>query len=486
VPRRWSPIVLLCLAGLALYAAGLETHPPGLTFDESAIALNAHEIAASGRDEHGAAWPLYFRSLGDFKGAPFIYLLAGAFELFGPGSTTARLVGAVLGVAAAGVLMVLATRVSGHRGAGVAIGACALLTPWLFETSRFVFEVAAYPLLVAALLLVVHVLSARERWSPAAVAGLVALLALVTYTYAPGRVLGPLLALGLALLWTERRRPALLATWGLYAAALVPLAAFALRHRETFLDYPRRISYLSDDASLPLQAGRFAYRYAAAFSPHHLLVDGAPNEAQHAPFLGVMLAGVLALTAAGVVATARAARTERWPRYLLFALVATPVPAALTTPVAPTHRLIALAVVLVVLAAAGAGALLRTSRGRVLVAVAVAAAVIQGVAFQVVYRGEESAARLALFDAGFPALFAEARRAGGGTVHLPDAAYTHARWRSVLDGRSAPALVTAQGRPLPRGGVGIVYFTPCRGCRPLRRSGYLVLVRCERRSCPLG
>src|SRR5205085_7212900 len=66
-------VLLLVAVGVALYFEGLRHNPPGFHLDESSIAYNAHTVSQTGRDEHGEAWPLYFRAFGEFKNPVLIY-----------------------------------------------------------------------------------------------------------------------------------------------------------------------------------------------------------------------------------------------------------------------------------------------------------------------------------------------------------------------------------------------------------------------------
>ncbi|HYY94383.1 MAG TPA: hypothetical protein VE713_07680, partial [Pyrinomonadaceae bacterium] len=72
--RRAAVLILLALlaAGLALYARGASTNPPGFYIDESSIAYNAETIARTGADEHGTPWPLFFRAFGDYKNPTYV------------------------------------------------------------------------------------------------------------------------------------------------------------------------------------------------------------------------------------------------------------------------------------------------------------------------------------------------------------------------------------------------------------------------------
>src|SRR5205814_4146335 len=93
------------------------------------------------------------------------------------------------------------------------VSIAALLTPWLFESSRLVFEVAIYPALVVLFLLAIRHASLRSKWTWRNVAALAITLALLTYSYSVGRLLAPLLAVGLGFFIDRRRWRGVVATW---------------------------------------------------------------------------------------------------------------------------------------------------------------------------------------------------------------------------------------------------------------------------------
>lgn len=147
--RRRSQLLLLVVVILvvtAVYVAGVPNNPPGFYLDESSIAYNAHTISQTGRDEFGVSWPLYFRAFGEYKNPTYIYLLAALYHLFEASILVARLLSVTLGLMAALLLGILAKQMTGQRRIGMIVGVTALLTPWFFELSRLVLEVALYPL----------------------------------------------------------------------------------------------------------------------------------------------------------------------------------------------------------------------------------------------------------------------------------------------------------------------------------------------------
>ena len=224
-------VLLLCIVLLIVwYLSNVTSNPPGYHIDESSISYNAHLIAQTGRDEYGEVWPLYFRAFDEYKNPTYIYLLAALFSLTGPSILVARTLSVVLGIGAALLLGVLGTRTTKSRFAGLLVTLTALLTPWLFEMSRVVFEVAIYPLVLALYLIHLQHIFRKSKWSALDNFISAFLLALITYSYSIGRLLGPLLAFGLVIFVSRTLWTGVLKTWIAYAIALIPLFVFWRRH----------------------------------------------------------------------------------------------------------------------------------------------------------------------------------------------------------------------------------------------------------------
>lgn len=71
--------------------------PAVLHRDESSIAFNAYSLLKTGKDEHQQQWPLSFQAFGDYKLPGLIYLTIPFIKFFGLNSFTARLPNAVFG-----------------------------------------------------------------------------------------------------------------------------------------------------------------------------------------------------------------------------------------------------------------------------------------------------------------------------------------------------------------------------------------------------
>jgi 4-amino-4-deoxy-L-arabinose transferase-like glycosyltransferase len=486
--------LLFAAAGLALYLAGVPGNPPGFFVDESSIAYNAHLVAATGADEHGESFPLFFRAFGEYKSPVYVYLLAALFKLVGPSVAAARALSAVLGAVAALVIGLLAARVeradggdaSASRAAGLGVAFSALLTPWLFEVSRLVFEVALLPLALALLLLAVRRADERDGvWTRGDSLRVALGLALVTYTYSVGRMLAPLLALGLVFFaprggwWRAAAR-----TWLFYAASLAPLVAFTLANPGALGERFAQVSFIRPEMTWGEIVARFAQNYAGSFSPWSWLVAGDPEPRHHLAVMGSVLLPTVLLAALGVVLMLRTRRGSAWWRFVLYGLAVSAVPSSFTQDHFHTLRLMALPVFLLLLAAPALGWLARrdaprTSARRAALLALLALTAAQGLAFQFLFH-RAAGQRFHNFDAFYPEIFDAAVARPERPIRLIDLpgapGYMHAYWYAALRGMGTGEFVRLprEERP-PPGALVISTEVPCTDCRVLlQRGGFRV------------
>jgi 4-amino-4-deoxy-L-arabinose transferase-like glycosyltransferase len=443
--RRLQVLLLIILIPLftALYLAGVPNNPPGFYIDESSIAYNAHTISQTGRDEFEVSWPLYFRAFGEYKNPSYIYLLAALYHLFGPSIFVARLLSVVLGLMAALLLGILAKQMTGQRSIGMIVGVIAMFTPWFFELSRLVLEVALYPLALALFLLVLYQSSIKASWSLLNSAGLALTLALLTYSYSTGRLLAPLLAVGLIIFVTGERLKKIIQTWVLYALTLIPLLVFNHTHPGALLTKFRWATYITPQSTALSIVRDFIQHYAGNVSPWNVLFIGDSNPAIHIPGMGAMLLAPALMIAGGIILVLFHHRRDPWWGFMLYGVVVSIVPASLTRDQFPSLRLIALPIFLLVFSIPaliwlfGDGTKQHTRR--VLLACALILTALQAAIFQWQFHGSQkySSARLAVFDAGYPELFTAAAAAGK-PIYLSDQpsqpGYIQAYWYGTLRG----------------------------------------------------
>lgn len=392
--------------GAVLYARAVTTNPAGFYIDESSIAYNAHLLAQTGHDEHGEAWPLYFRAFGDYKNPVYIYLLAGIFKLTGPSILVARSLSAFLGFAAALLIGLLAWRITKRRRVALVLTMTALLTPWLFELGRVVVEVALYPLLVGALLLLVRRVSEKARWVWLDILALAFVLALLTYAYSIGRLLGPLLALGLLVFLNRVRFWSIAKVWILYGLSLLPLLSFQRTHPGALSARYQMITFITPHTGYAEDVLEFVKHYLGNINPWKMIVSGDPNAFQIASVYGVgpVLAIVLILMVTSVVLLVRKNLFSAWWRFVFYGLAVSFIPASLTKDYFHTLRLAAVPVFMLALAIPAfewMSAGVTRFRRAVLIG-SIALILMQGFFFQWKYDASASITRrLNLFDSDY-------------------------------------------------------------------------------------
>src|SRR5258708_2680221 len=337
LPRYRVVAIALGVALLFLvYLNRVSTNPPGFYIDECAIAYNAYCTAQTGAGEFGNRWrlffPVYTSGWIQYANPTQIYLLAIPFTVFRTSILLARGFSATWVFAACVLLGLLATRISGQRSIGIIVGVTAILTPWLFEVSRLVMETYFYPMALVLFLLAVFHAQRKESWSWTTVGILAATLMLLTYTYTIGRLLGPLMALGLVFFITSQDRLlSVIKTWVVFTLTLIPLLIFRSRHPEALTQRFYLISYIKPDSPWKQIAPTFIRRYLSDFSVVNLLIDGDGNPRHHVQAsLGSFLIAAFILVLIGLVAVIVRHWREPWWRLVIFAAPASLVPGAPT------------------------------------------------------------------------------------------------------------------------------------------------------------
>jgi 4-amino-4-deoxy-L-arabinose transferase-like glycosyltransferase len=476
-----SAAAIILFSALIQFAA-LRTNPPGFFLDESSIAYNAHTISQSGRDEHGVAWPLFFRAFGEFKNPVYIYLLAGVFRVTGPGILAGRVLSATLGLLTILLLGLLAFQLTQARGTALLFSLLVLFTPWTFELSRLVLEVAIYPFAIALFLLAVWNAARKPAWSITQICALAGTLALLTYSYSIGRLFAPLLALSLIVFVNRRRLPGLLLTWFAYAVALIPLLIFQQRNPAALTSRFHYLSYLKPESSATQVVREFVQHLFANLNPWRLFVteSAKTNELLHVPGSPAMLTITVVLIVVSLVLLFKQRRIDAWWRFVFCGLFASLAPASLTTDDFHMLRLAPLVVFLLVLTIPALQWLTETDvrwkRG-VLIAIMVFVCA-QGLFFQWRYHASvTSPRRLHTFDADYPAMILPSalNAAGSQPVYLADnparPAYVQALWYANLWHIPLTKFISLGfDQSPPEGAVVITTEEHCPRCRVLASS----------------
>jgi 4-amino-4-deoxy-L-arabinose transferase-like glycosyltransferase len=501
---RWLPIFLGFFLLYLFYIDGLSRNPPGFYVDESAIAYNAYCIAGTGANEFGTRFPLFFPvytgGWTQYANPTQIYLLAIPFTVRRPTVLLARTFAASWVFGSCLLLGLLAKRISGKETIGLLVAVIAIFTPWLFDVSRLVMETFFYPMALALFLLAVYSAQKKERWSWLNILAIAATLALLTYSYTIGRLLGPLLAAGLVLfIASQDRLISILKTWLVYVLTLVPLLVFKSRQPEALTQRFYLISYIQPDSPWKEIIPRFIHRYLEDLNLVSLLLDGDSNPRHHATgTLGSFLIAAFILALIGLVIVLIRRWQDGWWRFVVFGAAASIVPGALTNDQFHSLRLVAYPTFLLVLMIPALQFLLArgpendlveqlpTARSlstlprRIILGILLAGIAAQVFYFQSVYRRDGSN-RGWVFDEAYQPVYDAAVAQPNRPIYLKDGtepAYVHALWYATVQGRRRDEFVhLEEGEQAPAGAIVIDSDSICESCEVIMQRGDYILYR---------
>jgi hypothetical protein len=501
---RWLSIILGFFLLYLFYIDGLSKNPPGFYVDESAIAYNAYCIAWTGTNEFGTRFPLFFPvytgGWTQYANPTQIYLLALPFTVKRPTVLLARVYAASWVFGSCLLLGLLARKISGNGTIGLLVAVIAIFTPWLFDVSRLVMETFFYPMAVALFLLAVYSAQKKQRWSWLNILAIAATLALLTYSYTIGRLLGPLLAAGLVLFVTSYDRLiSVLKTWTGFMVTLVPLLIFKARHPEALTQRFYLVSYIKPDAPWKEIIPRFIHRYLEDLNLVSLLLDGDGNPRHHAAgTLGSFLIAAFILALIGLVIVLIRRWHDSWWRFVVFGAAASIVPGALTNDQFHSLRLVAYPTFLLILMIPALEFLLRsgpenvlverpltmeslsTRSRRLILGVLLAGMIAQVIYFQSVYR-REGPDRGYVFDEAYQPIYDMAVAQPNRPIYLKDGtqpSYVHALWYATVQGRRRSEFVhLEEGERPPAGAIVIDSETVCEYCDVIMKQGDYVLYR---------
>lgn len=143
-------LLLFIIISLAFFLRiyKVTTIPISLSWDEAAVGYNAYSILKTGKDEWGKAFPLAFKSFGDYKSPLFIYLLVPFIYLFGLTEFAVRFPSVIFGTLTVFltyllVKTILNLGVKTKKSDLISLTAALLMaiSPWHIRFSRVGFEV---------------------------------------------------------------------------------------------------------------------------------------------------------------------------------------------------------------------------------------------------------------------------------------------------------------------------------------------------------
>jgi 4-amino-4-deoxy-L-arabinose transferase-like glycosyltransferase len=199
------------IIGIVFFAAILRLvllnqFPAGLNADEASLGYNAWSLIQTGKDEHGASWPLVFRSFDDYKPPLYVYLALPFIKILGLSVTAVRLPSALLGVVSVYFLYLLVNRffpkekirlgklelTAGHLAAFILS-----ISPWHLHFSRGAWEVNIATFFMIFSIIYLH--KSFENTKNLYIFSFAAVLSL--YTYHSARIITPLLIVSFSLIF---------------------------------------------------------------------------------------------------------------------------------------------------------------------------------------------------------------------------------------------------------------------------------------------
>jgi len=189
-------LFLIVLLASFLRLWDLNNSPAGLNADEAAIGYNAYSLIQTGRDEHGQAWPIHFKSFGDYKPGFYFYLVLPLVKFLGLNIWTVRLPSALLGILAVWLVYLLVKELFKSENLGLLSAFFLAISPWHLHYSRGGWESnAANTFILLGILIFIKALKRPKLFTLSVLSFVVSL-----YTYHSARLVAPLLFIGLVIM----------------------------------------------------------------------------------------------------------------------------------------------------------------------------------------------------------------------------------------------------------------------------------------------
>lgn len=358
--KYWIFIIIIIAATLRIVA--LNKFPAGLNADEAAIGYNAWSLINTGMDEHGTKWPMVFRSFDDYKPAVYFYLVLPFVKILGLNIWAVRLPSAILGTLSVYLVYLIVKILVGRQResqsaeaiSAALVSALILATsPWHLQFSRGGWEVNVSTFFI--LLGVYGFLKGLEnsRYFLLFVLSLV----LSLYTYHSSRIVAPLLALSLVIIYWHKvriqinnnfKQIVIFVSLGIILCFPLALQMISKEGQSRFSG----VSVFSDSGPLwqalemrreHLNGGwyvrlihnqylsyglRFTKNYLSHFSPRFLFVTGDEIARSRVPNMGQSLIIFFPFFYYGLFKMLKL--DFKWKKFLLFWFFVSPLAAALT------------------------------------------------------------------------------------------------------------------------------------------------------------
>lgn len=361
----WLSLILL-LAFLLRFIS-LTDYPVGFNADEASFGYDSYSILKTGKDQWGEFLPMTLKSFGDYKSPLYAYLAIPFIAIFGLNEFASRLPNVLVGTLAVYIVWILSVELKKRHKikAGIEIVSSMLfaINPWAIMLSRGAFEANLITLFIP---LGVYLFLKDKLKLSALVFGL------SLFTYHSAKFLSPVIFIVLIIVFNKKSIQAIL-IYAIFVFVMIftLLNGAGARITERSItsgaleEGAREKILLIESGKNPIISRllhnkyqvvveRFTKNYFQYVSPRFLFSQGA-GEYYYGMVHGIgviyLVEGVLLL---GLIRLINVKKLRKELLFLVFWILAAPIPAALSTGVGYSgHRAIGMIPVLQILSAFG-------------------------------------------------------------------------------------------------------------------------------------
>jgi 4-amino-4-deoxy-L-arabinose transferase-like glycosyltransferase len=116
---------------------------PALNPDEASLGYSAYSLIQTGKDEYGVSWPLHFKSFGDFKPGGYVYLALPFIKILGLNVFAVRLPNLILSILTIFFLYKLILLLTKSDKLALLSALVLTISPWHIHFSRGAWESSA-------------------------------------------------------------------------------------------------------------------------------------------------------------------------------------------------------------------------------------------------------------------------------------------------------------------------------------------------------
>ena len=303
------PVILGLIISLAFFLRiyKVTSIPPALNWDEVSIGYNAYSILKTGRDEWGVAFPLNFKSYGEYKLPAQIYASIPAIAIVGLNGFGVRITPVIYGILTVLLLYLLVQEAFRKKEISLMSAFLLAVSPWHIQLTRASFE-SSFALfwIVMGIWLFLKGLK-NPKWLTFSMIPF----AISVYTYNSARAFVPLFLFSLVIIYWKyfwKVKKWFIAAGLLFTVLMLPLAQMvisgeaAARYKLVSITDEKglipRIDERRNNSKLPAIATKlihnrytyvsfyFAENYFAHFTPDFLFIHGAGHRQHHVQGVG--------------------------------------------------------------------------------------------------------------------------------------------------------------------------------------------------------